>query len=311
MRLITTLSAFLLTAASGPASDSPGRAPVFGSGVEVVNLNVSVASKAGRCVSDLRETDFEVFEDGVRQSLSMFTQQSLPLSVAVLVDSSDSMTPKMSAAQGAAAKLVASLRPDDQIEVIQFSGQVRVLQPFTRDRALVDTAIRSIEVRGGTSLYDSLYVVLKDLQKTARSDPMRRFAMVLLSDGRDTSSLSTEEQIVELARRSEIAVHTVGLPDPINRAMDPLDSSRVDHFLISLARETGGRAYFPVDLRDLDGLYTRIGEELRAQYSIAYVPAQTRSDGRWRRIAVLVHGRGDVAIRHKPGYYGGARRTAR
>jgi VWFA-related protein len=131
---------------------------------------------------------------------------------------------------------------------------------------------------------------------------MRRFAVVLLSDGRDTTSLSGEDEVLELARRSDVSIQAVYLPAVLGKA-DPLELGRTKHFLTTLTGVTGGQTHFPVELGDLEPLYGRIAEGLRAQYSLAYVPENARADGRWRQIAVVVRDRGGVSVRHKPGYY--------
>jgi len=313
MRPVTALIAIpLLAASAGIAAEVDARrVPTFETGVEVVNLNVAVSGRGDRFVTDLEESNFEVFEDGVRQSLSLCTRQSLPLSVVLLIDASGSMLPKMAAAQAAATRLVARLRPDDEVEVVQFSGRTVVKEPFTTDRARAEAAIQSTVPEGDTALYDTLYIALKELQPLASAEPMRRFAIVLLSDGRDTTSLNGEEEVLELARRSAVSIQAVSLPGEVGTA-DPLELRRVRHFLTELTRVTGGFAHFPERLQDLEPLYGRIAEGLRSQYSIAYVPEPRRQDGGWRQIAVIVRGRTDVSVRHKPGYYAPKpRRSAR
>ena len=156
-----------------------------------------------------------------------------------------------------------------------------------------------MEAAGETSLYEALYVALKDLKQRHQADPTRRRALVVLSDGEDTSSLVSEDQLMELARRAEVAVYAIGLFPPRPPAtVGPAPT----HFLTALGRETGGRACFPKGLGELDGVYERIANELRTLYGVGYVSGNTRRDGAWRRIAVETT-RANLIVRHRLGYH--------
>src|SRR5262245_11213676 len=285
-RLSTALA---LAAACGllaaPASPGPPAPPSFGVDLGIVNLSLSVTDPREHYVTGLTEKDFIVLEDGVRQQICLFTQDRLPLSMTLLLDGSSSMKPSLKTAQGAAIRFIRTLQPADDAQVAQFTRRFLVLQEPTRDKAALEAAVARVEAAGETSLYESLYVALKDLKRRQpRSDePTRRQAMIVLSDGEDTSSNVSEDQLMELARRAEVAIYAIGLfpPKPAIGDMPP-----PTHFLTALSRETGGRAYFPRSLSDLDGTYDRIADELRTLYGVGYVSANTRRDGAWRRIAV-------------------------
>jgi VWFA-related protein len=283
--------------------------PRFAVDVEVVNLSVTVADARRKHVTGLESRDFTVLEDGIPQELTVFDRQSVPLQVAILVDSSLSMQPRMGAVQGAALHLVRALRPQDSARVVQFNHRHVVVQDFTSDHGLLETAVRAIRPEGATGLYNAIYVSLRDLQRR-RADDVRRRAVVVLSDGADTTSLLSDDQVLDAARRAEVTVYAVGLgiADASPLVASP-DASRARYFLGRLAGETGGEAFFPRSIDELDGVYGRIAEELSMQYSLGYVSSNAMRDGKWRKVIVQTP-RGAV-IRHRAGYYAARTRAPR
>jgi len=298
---------FLVLLASGASqaqAPQPRRPPTFEAGIEVINLNVSVTDPRNRYVTDLAERDFAVFEDGIRQELSLFTHENLPISLVLMLDTSASMDEKLKVAQAAAIRFTKTLRPQDLAEVIQFNDRATVLQDFTADQDALAAAIHKTEASGPTALHNALYIALKDLGKQKKAGELRRRAIVLLSDGEDTASLVSDDQVIELARKTEINIYSISLRP--NRPSDRtrLGFSQAAHLLTAMAQETGGQVHFPNSLSELDSVYDRIAEELRTQYNLGYVSSNKRRDGKWRRIVVRIPEREDVQIRHKIGYYG-------
>jgi len=272
------------------------------SGVELVSLNVTVTDAAGKYVTDLTEPDFEVFEDGAKQKLTFFSRTQQPISLALLLDTSASMDERMGIAQEAAIGFARQLHKDDQAEVIDFDSQVRILQNFTNDSATLEKAIRQTTPNGSTSLYNAIYISLKELKKAkaVSTSDIRRQAIVLLSDGDDTSSLIEFEEVLDLAKRSETAIYSIGLRQgEIGRR----EFKEAEFVLKQLANETGGRAHFVTDARELPKIYQAIWDELSSQYSIAYSSANQKRDGAWRRIQVRLV-RPNAIARTKLGYYG-------
>lgn len=284
-----------------------GRAlPRFESDVDVVNLSVSVADTGRRYVTDLEQQDFTVFEDGIAQRVSVFDQQRAPLAVSILIDSSLSMQPSMAIVQGAALRLVHALRPIDSAQIVQFNHRHAVVQDFTSDHALLESGIRSIRPEGATGLYNAVYLSLRELARRPTDDgDLRRRAVVLLSDGADTTSILSDDQVLETARRAEVTVYAVGLGIAAATDNPTSDVGRARYFLTALTGETGGQPFFPRALAELDGVYDRIARELSTQYSLGYVSSNARRDGKWRK--VVVHsGRGGLVLRHRAGYYAAA-----
>jgi Ca-activated chloride channel family protein len=289
--------------AGAQATRPPQRTPSFEVGIEVINLNVSVTDARGHYMTDLTEKDFVVYEDGIRQELSLFTHENLPISMALLIDASASMDEKMSSAQTAAIRFVKTLREQDLAQILQFNDRATVLQDYTADHALLEGAIRRTAAAGATSLHNALYITLKDLSKQKKAGELRRRAIVLLSDGEDTASLVTDDQVLELARKTEINIYAISLRPNRPSDRDRLSFSQAVHLLTALTRETGGQVHFPASLSELDAVYDRIAEELRTQYNLGYVSSNARKDGKWRRIVVRAPDREELQIRHKLGYF--------
>jgi Ca-activated chloride channel homolog len=278
--------------------------PRFQSAVEVIRVSVSVTDEKDHYVSGLSEGAFALFEDGVRQDLSFFAGDAMPLSVALLVDCSASMEQKIRVAQEAGARFLRALRPGDLAEVVQFNDRVQVLQDWSGDQRALESALRSTRPSGATVLNNALYVTLKELRTQGGPDAPRRRAIVLLSDGEDTASLATEDQVLELARQAGIAVYAISLRSPMPLAREGEGQYRAKYFLTVLARDTGGQVFFPDRVSDLDSVYTRIAADLRSQYTLGYVSSNAARDGRWRRILVRTPQNGALRSRHKLGYYG-------
>jgi VWFA-related protein len=300
------LVVLLATAAFLPApvfAQGRPQAPIFGTGIEIINLSLSVTDGSNNFVTDLQQRDFAVFEDGIRQELSLFTHENLPISLVLMIDTSASMEEKLRTAQDAAIRFTKTLRPQDLAQVVQFNERATVLQGFTNDVPALEAAIRRTEAAGPTALHNALYVALKDLTRDKKAAELRRRAIILLSDGEDTASLVTDDQVLELAKKSEINIYAISLRPA--RAQDRLRQafSQAEYLINALTRETGGRAYFPASIGELDSVYDRIAEELRTLYSVGYVSANLRRDGKWRRIVVRVPDREGLQIRHKLGYY--------
>src|SRR5712691_9283923 len=280
--------------AQAPAS-APGRLAVFKTGVDVVNLAVTVTDPKGRFITDLGEGDFEVLEEGVPQPLTIFTREDLPVSLAILIDTSASMDAKLSQAQTAAIRFVKTLHPADEAQVVQ---------DFTSDKAQLETAIRSTHATGDTALYTALYVALKDLDRRHRDGELRRRAVVVLTDGEDTASSVTDEQVLDLAKRTGIGVYGVGLyGTEVPASARPLNPDQSTFFFSALGRATGGQAHFLKNVTQLDGVYDRLAQELRSQYGLGYVSNNPAHDGRWRRVVVRTPTHLNLDLRHKLGYF--------
>ncbi len=212
------------------------------------------------------------------------------------------MEQRLVTAQDAAVGFAQKLRPQDLAQVVDFDTRVEILQDFTSDATALEKAIRSSEAGGSTSMYNALYISLKELAKIkARSDDeVRRRAVVLLSDGEDTSSLVTFEEVLDLAKRSATTVYSIGLQSKDTGFSKGFREA--EFVLRQLAQETGGRAFFPQRAEDLAGIYSVIADELASQYTLGYASTNPKRDGGWRRLTVQTNRHGSTA-RTKRGYF--------
>ncbi len=266
--------------------------------VDLISLSVTVTDARSRFVTELLQKDFAVYEDGISQEISVFSQEDLPIRMLLLLDTSASMDEKMTFAQDAAVNFVKTMKADDLTEVMEFGSKQRTLQPFTSETEKLVRAIRMTQAGGTTSLYNALYVALKNLNR--RREDIRRQAIVVLSDGEDTSSLVSFEQVMELTKDTDVVIYTISLRKPSARRGKSF--SEAEHVLKKLAEETGGQWFFPNEIHELDSVYERISNELKSQYNLGYISNNPKRDGSWRRVVVQT-GIPDLVVRTKLGYY--------
>ncbi len=297
------VGALLTSMARAQAPSPTPRPPRFEVGIEVINLTLSITDGQNRYITGLQERDFLVYEDGIRQELALFTHEQLPISLVLMIDTSASMEEKLRVAQEAAVRFTRTLKPEDLARVVQFGDRSTTLQDFTADQVALEAAIRRTRAGGATALYNALYVALKELGKQKKANELRRLAIVLLSDGEDSMSVITDDQVLELARKTEIGIYSIGLRGKLTRDLASLKFSQATHLLTVLARDTGAQVFFPNSLSELDAVYDRIAEELRSQYNLGYVSQNRKRDGKWRRIVVRTPTQDDLQIRHRVGYY--------
>ena len=300
------LAALVALGAGRPLSaQAPQRKPsdsVFRAGVEMVSLNVTVLDQQQHYLTDLESRDFTILEDGARQDITYFNRMSLPIALSLLIDTSASMEQRLTIAQDAAIGFAKKLRPQDLAQVVDFDTRVEVLQGFTADTTALETAIRNTQAGGSTAMFNALYISLKELAKIRprTEDDVHRRAVVVLSDGEDTSSLVTYDEVLDLAKRSATTIYAIGLQSRDNGLSKGFKEA--EYVLRQLATETGGRAFFPQRAEDLAGIYGVIADELASQYVIGYASSNQKRDGSWRRLTVQVNRTGTTA-RTKRGYF--------
>jgi VWFA-related protein len=291
-----------------------GTRPVFQTSVDLVALTVSVTDNSNQHVRNLCPDDFTVFEDGVPQPVSFFGVSDVPLDLALLIDASASMQPQMPMVRQAASGLLRTLKPGDRAALVEFRDQVAVGQPMTDDLARVARTLESISTHGGTSLYNALYVTLRDFQKAATDkSTIRRRAIVVLSDGVDTGSLISFDDVLDVARRAGVTVYTIALQsrEPPVRGSSPRPfRSQADYAMRTLAEETGAMAFFPATGAEVRGVYAAIASELASQYAIGYTSRNAQRDGAWRRVLVRIASHPALRSRTRTGYFASGVRLA-
>jgi Ca-activated chloride channel homolog len=287
-----------------PQQPQPTQQTPFRAGVELVSLNVTVTDGTAHYITDLAQDDFSIFEDGVKQDVTFFNHTNLPIALALLVDTSASMEAKLPTAQEAAIGFARRLRPQDLAEVVDFDSRVMILQTFTANQQELEQAIRKTSAGGSTSLYNAIYIALKDLKKVVakNADEIRRQAIIVLSDGEDTSSLLPFEEVLDLAKRSETAIFSIGLRSAEGPSTTTKGFKEAEFVLRQFSQETGGRAFFPAQLADLTNVYGQISDELSSQYTVGYTSKNGKRDGSWRRVVVRIN-KPNLVARTKLGYF--------
>ncbi len=295
------LSLATLVAQQQPASPAPS-GPIR-SEVTRVNMLFTVTDKRGRFVTDLGRGDFEIFENKKPQSILEFTSETdLPLRLAILIDTSNSIRDRFRFQQEAATSFINSvMREQDKATIVSFDTAAELVADLTNDTHILENAVRDLRPGGGTALYDAIYFACKE--KLMRDQPMYKFrrAMVILSDGEDNESRYSREQALEMAQRADTVIYTIST----NISHIETDGDKVMRYF---ADQTGGVSFFPFQAKDLNQSFENIANELRHQYNLFYRPEPLKNDGQYHVVQIKVRGRKDLVVRARKGYY--ARRDA-
>jgi VWFA-related protein len=267
--------------------------------VNEVRVIFTVTDKHGRYIKDLKKADFKVIDDRkpADQIRSFRSETDLPLQVGLLIDASNSVRDRFKFEQEAAIEFLNSIiRPRyDKAFVVGFDVVPDVTQDFTDNTEFLSKGVRALRAGGGTAMYDALYFACRDkLLKEEQAGPVRR-AIILLSDGDDNLSHVTREEAIEMAQRAEVIVYTISTNISGMKG-------KGDKVLERIADATGGRAFFPFQIRDVSDAFTSIQDELRSQYAMSYKPADFATDGRYRTIEILAREKG-LKVRTRKGYY--------
>ena len=291
-----------------PSSDAATEVPVFRSGANLVPLNVTVTDSTKQFVKGLTASDFSVFEDGVEQDVKFFEATETPTDLIVLIDTSSSMSDKMDVVHEAAIGFLKTMKPATAARSSHSPTASTSSRPSPRTVQLLEQGIRRTVARGATSLHNAIYIALKQFGRGAKQDgDVRRQAIAVLSDGEDTSSLVSFDDVLELARKSGVSIYPIVLQSRYAATKATNTGQRrfyseSEYSMRMLAQETGAQAYFPLQIFELKGIYASIAQELSSQYSLAYSPNNGRADGRFRKILVRVASRPDLKLRTRTGY---------
>lgn len=264
-----------------------------------VNLLFTVTDKKGRFITDLDRDDFEVFEGKRPQKIMEFTAETdLPLRLAILIDTSNSIRDRFRFIQEAAIEFINSvMRPrEDKTLVVSFDSSAQLVADMLEDPERLGNLIRDLRPGGGTSLYDAIYFACRD--KLGADQPRHKFrrAMVILSDGDDNQSQVSRDQALEMAQKADVVIYTISTN--ITRI-----ESDGDKVLKYLAAETGGQSFFPFKVEDLSQSFENIANELRHQYNLYYRPDPLKMDGSYQPVSVRVRDRKGLVVRARKGYY--------
>lgn len=274
--------------------------------VELVQLPVSVQDKEGRPVNGLTKDHFQIFEDNVQQELSLFRHEDVPLSLGLVIDNSGSMRNKRERVNSAALAFVRESNPDDETFVVNFDDSAYLEQDFTGSIGDLIDVLDRVDTRGETALYDAIYLSVEH----AKTGKNYKKALLLISDGEDNTSKYGINRVIEVLRESRITLYAVGLleeNDQRGGLFRKPPSKKAKEALTQFAELTGGQAYFPKSIDEVEEICKRIAHDLRNHYTLGYAPSNKKLDGTWREVRVKVNPPKTAskvdAVYSKPGYY--------
>jgi VWFA-related protein len=277
-------------------SDEPTRIQVD---VTRVNMLFTVTDKKGRFVTNLNKDDFEIIEHKKPQTVMEFNAESdLPLRLGILIDTSNSIRDRFKFEQEAATQFIRSVvhTNQDKAMVVSFDTTAELVADLITDLDKLESAIRGLRPGGGTSLYDAVFFACRD--KLQQDQPKHKFrrAIVIVSDGEDNQSHYTRDQALEMAQKADVVIYA------ISTNISRIDTDG-DKILKYFTQETGGHAFFPFKVEDLEQSFENIANELRHQYNLSYRPDPLKTDGLFHPIDLRVKGRKDLVVRARAGYY--------
>jgi VWFA-related protein len=264
-----------------------------------VNMLFTVTDKKGRFITDLTKDDFEIIESKKLQPIQEFTAESdLPLRLAILVDTSNSIRDRFKFEQEAAVEFINSVvHPGvDKAMVVSFDSSAELVADLIDDTRRLNGAVMSLRPGGGTALYDAIFFACRD--KLQQDQPKHKFrrAMVILTDGEDNESRYTRDQALEMAQKADVVIYAIST----NITHSETEGDKVLKYLTA---ETGGHAFFPFKVEDLEQSFENIANELRHQYNVFYRPEPLKTDGLYHTVELRVKGRKDLLVRARKGYY--------
>jgi VWFA-related protein len=276
---------------------------VFKTEVQEVTLHATVVDDRQHPVTTLDRTAFQVFEDGKPQRITSFRREDIPVALGIVIDNSGSMRDKRPSVNAAALNLVRASNPQDQVCVINFNNEYYLDQDYTGSVPLLRDALERIESRGGTALYDALVATSDHLMKSAK---LQKKIILVVTDGEDTASRDTLEQAVRaIAVDGGPTVYTIGL-------LGHEREKKARRALRILAEQTGGVAFFPIDVNEVEAISQQIAHDIRNQYTIGYRPSTPKTEGGYRQVKVDAEAKGykKLSVRTRSGYYANGGQTA-
>jgi VWFA-related protein len=264
----------------------------------MVVLRATAQDRKDTPISGLDKNDFQVYEDGVQQSIKYFSHEDIPVTVGLVIDNSGSMRPKRTDVIAASLAFARSSNPQDQMFVVHFNEKVSFglpdNTPFTDNVSQLEVALSRIAPDGETALYDAVGAALEHLKQGSRD----RKVLIVISDGGDNASKRKLTEITALAGQPDVVMYSIGV-------FDDQDDDRNPGVLRRLAKDTGGEAFFPESSKDVAPICERIAHDIRNQYTIAYVPTNKNRDGGYRviRVKASAPGHGRLLVRTRTGYF--------
>jgi Ca-activated chloride channel family protein len=268
--------------------------------VELVLVNATVTDSLNRSVSGLEKQHFQIWEDRVEQKVEYFSSEDVPVSVGVIFDVSGSMKDKISTARDAATTFLRTLNPDDENFLISFASKPELQADFTTDITKLQNKLIFTPAKGMTAMYDAVYL---GLEKVKAGDNPKK-ALLLITDGEDNQSRYTFSQVRDFVKEQDVQIYAIGIVDDWSSQLGAGHTGRA--LIEELAEITGGQAFFPNSVYDLEDITTKIAVELKNQYVVGYHSTNKAEDGKWRKLRMKINppkGINNLNVRAKTGYY--------
>jgi Ca-activated chloride channel family protein len=302
--LSTTLVACFAAISFGQATAPPaaGKAPqedsdaIFSSETRLVSLNVTVADKNGHLVTDLTQSAFQVFENGVQQQIKIFRREDVPVSMGLIIDNSGSMREKRQAVESAALAMVKDSNRQDEVFIVNFNDEAYLDSDFTSDISVMEQGLTKIDSRGGTAMRDAIRMSIDHLRQKAKKD---KKVILVVTDGNDNASVMSLDALVRLAQQDDVVIYAIGLLSE----EDKTEARKAQRAIKLLVESTGGQAFYPKDVSEVERIAHQVAHDIRNQYTIAYTPSNTALDGTFRQIKLTVKAPGNPTPRTRSGYY--------
>ena len=283
-----------------PSTADENTGTIFRSDIRLVVLNTTVSDKSGHLITDLPQSAFTVYENGVTQPIKSFKREDVPVSMGLIIDNSGSMRDKRAKVEAAALSLVKDSNPDDEVFVVNFNDEAFLDNPhgkdFTSDIKEMEEALTRIDSRGGTAMRDAIRMSIDHLKEKAHKD---KKVLVVVTDGNDNSSVIGLENLVKASQQSDVLIYGIGLLSEEERR----EAKRAERALNELAVATGGETFFPKDVSEVERIAHVVARDIRNQYTIQYSPVNQAMDGSFRQIKVAVNAPGRPIARTRSGYY--------
>lgn len=291
---LAVVSAAILAAQTPPLPQD--ETPVFTLDTKLVPLHVSVIDKNGKLITNLPQSAFKVFENNVEQPLKIFNREDVPVSMGIIIDNSGSMREKRPKVAAAALELIKESNPQDEVFIVDFNDVAYLDAPFTNNIKKLEQVLDKIDTRGGTAMRDAISMSIDYAKENGKKS---KKVLLVITDGNDNTSNETLEQLVRKARQSEVLIYCIGLLND----EEPREARAAKRALSELAATSGGLAYYPKSLSEVEAITPQIAHEIRNQYILAYTPLNAALDGTFRAIRVTVKAQGNPTVRTRNGYF--------
>ncbi len=268
----------------------------FHSDTRLVVLHASVTDKKGKLVTNLNQHAFKVFENGQPQEVKIFRREDVPVSLGIIIDDSGSMSTKRSRVEAAALEMVRNSNPQDEVFIVNFNDDAYLDVPFTNDVHKLEQGLARIDSRGGTAMRDAISMSLDYMGKNAKKD---KKVLLIITDGNDNASNISLEKVVARANQSDTLIYAIGLFTEEEKH----EATKARRALNELCSATGGLAFYPKEVSEVQSLAVEVARDIRSQYTIAYTPSVQALDGSYRQIKVTVDAPGKPVVRTRSGYY--------